>query len=169
MKMKKSLSKTEIKKLQSLIIEAMQTDPGVIFYHDAADIKLLKKYLVPVFANLGELIDSLSAPLALIFLFQESAQKSEFMARGVDGVCSVKEVNIGSKKIKACAIGVSVEALHRLDAESYIPFIFIHELTHDTVPNKMQHDNQFHEYLDYLLMIYNDAEGTGLKNDYFGL
>ena len=169
MKMKKLLSKTDIHNLQSLMVEAMKIDPGVIFYHNEADLKLLKKYLVPVFANLGELIDSLSAPLVLVFLFQESAQKSEYMAQGLDGVCTIKEASIDSRKIKVCAIGVSVEALHRPDAASYIPFVFIHELTHDTVQTRKQHDKHFHEYLDYLLMLYNDAEGTKLQNDYFGL
>ena len=169
MKMKKSLSKNDVQNLQALMIEAMKEDPGIIFHHSDTDLQLLKKYLVPVFAHFGKMIDSLPAPLVLIFLFQESAQESEFMSQGLDGVCTVKEAYIDKLKVKACAIGVSVEALHRPDAESYIPFVFLHELTHDTVSNNMQHDEHFHEYLDYLLMLYNDAQGTEIENDYCGL
>jgi len=65
------------------------------------------------------------------------------------------------------AIGISYQALSV--GRDYAVLVFLHELAHLFTDCIEDHTAAFHAYLDELLTEYNRANGTAIKNDYFGL
>lgn len=71
----------------------------------------------------------------------------------VDGIASVKD--------EFSIIGLAVEALHKLNSERYVPFLFMHELTH---LNHLKHGPEFNDALDQMIDRFNSETGLAVKN-----
>lgn len=133
---------------------------GVVF--DAGDqTNLLAEYLSgdPLPALLEQ---AKRRGLKLIYTY-DMQQQGEDRNRQ-DGE-TFKNVSVDGKRIWY-AIGLSLQAL--LAGREYTVLIFLHELTHVLLMTG-DHTPGFHRYLDYLLHEYNRANGTTIKNDYYGL
>ena len=54
-----------------------------------------------------------------------------------------------------------------------LTLVILHELAHIATGDYMRktalHGEEYQQYLDYLIMLYNSATGSSLQNDYFGL
>ena len=65
------------------------------------------------------------------------------------------------------AIGISTQALDL--GRDYTAFVALHEITHLLTDCIEDHTPAFHSYLDYVITLYNNANGTHIVNDYCGL
>ena len=158
--------------------ELARSPAPVICYDEEVKQKAIE-LLKPVFAFFQNVIENLDAPLVLIYFFRHSEQTSpDFVEQTgdciVDGMASVLHSVDGN--ITFSAIGLSVEAIFCDNAKNYVPFLFLHELTHIIASRakngKLLHGESFHRYLDYLIQTYNSSNGSlpdSLLNDYFGL
>ena len=100
--------------------------------------------------------------LKLIYTFVSEDQDESRQDR--DGECW-KNVTLDGKGTWY-SIGISTDALDR--GKEYTVLVFLHELCHIFVDGD-RHPPAFHRYLDYLLKLYNEANGTEIVNDYNGL
>lgn len=63
------------------------------------------------------------------------------------------------------AIGIGTKAFD--ESDDYLAFLILHEITHMLIGSG-EHNEEFHQYLDYLIMKFNEAYDTKLQNDYSG-
>lgn len=68
---------------------------------------------------------------------------------------------------RVASIGISIQALHA--GHDYAIMVFLHEMAHVLSSFPSAHGPEYHAYLDRLIERYNQAAGTEITNDYFGL
>jgi hypothetical protein len=143
------------------------------------DVKLLLDTLLPVMEMFQKELDSLSC----LFAYRMEEQQGECSNYGGvfvwDGIVTTTDIE-GCEGIvtmyNGCkvvlSIGISVEALK--EGVDYAVLTFLHELTHLKLflaygDEGSGHSEQFHNYLNMLLTIYNSKTGENVKNDYQGI
>lgn len=129
---------------------------GVVVYKNEEAKQRMTEYIAPVGAAFPELVKKLSA----VYVYQTAKQKGD--ARGTDGICWRDETSDAGTLF---AIGISTDTLDA--GPEYCAFVFLHELCH--VATCSDHTVAFHEELDRMIRIYNQATGAELENDYFDI
>lgn len=128
---------------------------GITICKDPAEIERLKSYIVPA----AELFPDLVNMLCAVYVYRMNEQSGD--AAGVDGILWK---NVTSDSGTVYAVGISTEAMDK--GADYTAFLFLHELAHITTDG--DHSRAFHDQLNELLMVYNEATGANLANDMFG-
>lgn len=150
----------------SAIAAKIMNDNGIHPYtKDPRKIDQLRKTIAKVIdAGLLEIIRN--SGLIRVFLYDDSKPQPDSM-NGADGVCFWAENPENSADIR-CVIGIGLSALER--GESYLIFLFFHELTHGQLRyGEHNHDSIFHNLLDHILLLYDTRTGEAIENDYVGL
>ena len=127
---------------------------GAVICDDPKEQQRLMEYIVPVAAVFPDLVKQVSATYA--YRMEEQRKK----AAGADGM-SWRDVT--GQKGTLYAIGVSVEAMD--SGMEYAQFVFMHELAH--VVTGEGHTTAFHDKLNEMIDIYNEATGANIVNDFF--
>lgn len=139
---------------------------GVVMCCEPAERKRAKEILLPVFQALSNAIRAL--PLCAVYLYRQSDQPSGL--RLPDGtpmqyVDGIDWLDATPDRGHLHAIGLSCETLN--EGAEYAQLIFLHELSH--IIYGKEHSVGFHRHLDMFIAQVNQATGTSIVNDYFGL
>lgn len=128
---------------------------------DAADLnaKLYECYN-RVTAVMPELVAM--GHVCCVYAYDQQEQPSNAPKRGCDGICNYATAN----GVTYTAIGLSRTTLYR--SCDYADFVLLHEFAHAINPEETR-KTEFHQYLDYLILEYNQKTGKNIKNDYIGL
>ena len=122
----------------------------------------LQEYLAPVLFVFSDHVQQVSA--WYLFRMSEQAYVTEFEDTATaDAIHWYMETKDKNEAIHA--IGVSVEALE--NGRKYAQLLILHELAHMITNNN--HTIRFHEVLSGLINQFNDATGSNIENDYFGI
>ena len=139
----------------SRIMRWIKTKGAVVFENEAAK-QNMAEYIAPV----GAVFPDLAKKLCCIYVYKTVEQKRD--ARDTDGICWRDETNdVGT----LFAIGISTDTLDA--GPEYTAFVFLHELCH--MVTNTDHTVAFHEELDRMIRVYNQATGAELENDYFDI
>ncbi len=109
------------------------------------------------------IVEILNSTLSLIYLYDQNEQIPEFTK--ADGCANISERQENGKRVSA--IGISIQAL--MQGSEYTTLIFLHEFAHILYKVEVEHGEEYHKHLDKLIERYNNATGSQIKNDYFGL
>lgn len=114
---------------------------------DAADLnaKLYECYNC-VTAVMPELVAM--GHVCCVYAYDRKEQPSNAPTRGCDGICNYAAAN----GVIHTAIGLSRTTLYR--SCDYADFVLLHEFAHAINPEKTR-NTEFHQYLDYLILEYN--------------
>lgn len=128
---------------------------------DAADLKAkLHECYNRVTAAMPELVTM--GHVCCVYAYDQQDQPSDAPTRGCDGICNYATAN----GVIHTAIGLSRAALYR--SCDYADFVLLHEFAHAINPEETR-KTEFHQYLDYLILEYNQKTGKNIKNDHIGL
>lgn len=104
------------------------------------------------------IIDENGKPfIKAFFIWSQKTSEGDF-AFPNDGICCGWGDHAG--------VGLGETALNSSDA--YLQFLIIHELAHTVDTHGPEHSESYEQFLDYMLLAYNEEYGTALKNDYAG-
>lgn len=150
---------TEITNGQSLVLDFIKTYSIIVA--DAADLnaKLLECYN-RIVGTLPELVTM--GHVCCVYAYDQKEQPLDAPTRGCDGICNYATAD----GVTYTAIGLSRAALYQ--SCDYADFVLLHEFAHAIDP-KQTIKTEFHQYLDYLILAYNQKTGKQIENDYIGL
>lgn len=131
---------------------------GAVICDDPAEKQRLAEYIAPVAALFPFFVEKLAAGVYTYYMTEQGTEE----LRECDGI--TWEFHATDTGEVGYMIGVSVEALDA--GEEYAAFLFMHELAHITTGG--EHPRAFHDQLNELLLIYNQATGANLVNDMIG-
>lgn len=135
---------------------------GIIFASDPAAKAQAREITAKVFLALPDVI--FSSILSLVYLYDMDRQPPAVSKS--DGYASVSERLPNGRKV--ASIGISTQALQ--SGPEYATLVFLHELTHVTIPAKLvegEHGGAFHFWLDQLIARFNKYHGSTIINDYY--
>lgn len=121
----------------------------------------LQEWAAMVWELLGSTVQKFSYPIAGLYLYDHRQCSGDFSE--AEGICS-NQAHTGTGE-KRAIIGLDIEPVRR--GGSYLAFLLLHEIAHAATA-AAGHDGHFHQYLNYLLYIFNQKYGTSLMNDYIG-
>ncbi len=136
-------------------------EQGIKLCLDPAEREIAKQ----TFSQISSIfwVDLMCSDLAAIYVYDMDTQPPEVSK--CDGYASVGKRQSDGRRV--ASIGISIQALHA--GANYAVMVFLHELTHVLSGFPSEHGPEYHAYLDRLIERYNQAAGTEITNDYFGL
>ena len=119
----------------------------------------VEKWAAMVWGLIGSAMQKFPYPVAGLYLYDHRQCSGDF---GIsEGICSCQR-NAGTGE-KRAIIGLDIEPVRR--GGEYLAILLLHEIAHAATA-EAGHDGNFHQYLDYLIYVFNAEFGTSLENDY---
>lgn len=144
------------------IVVRLLKQQGIVFHDSVTETALLRKLLDPVFETMADVLEQ--NRVAVVFLYRWADQPKNSVLQGCDGQCfahldTVTKTNLSS-------IGLEISTLHRDDATTFVPFLFLHEVAHANCGP--DHSDGYENYLNYILQVFEERTGIHLVNDLAG-
>lgn len=121
----------------------------------------LQEWAAKVWELLESTMQEFPCPVAGMYLYDHRQCSGDFSE--AEAICSNQE-HTGTG-VKRAIIGVDIEPVRR--GGEYLAFLLLHEIAHAATA-AATHDSHYHQYLNYLIYVFNAEYGTSLVNDYVG-
>lgn len=125
----------------------------------AEELGNVEKWAAMVWELLESTMQKFPYPVAGLYLYDHRQCSGDFSE--AEAFCSNQvHTETGEKR---SIIGLDIEPVRR--GGSYLAFLLLHEIAHAATA-AAGHDGHFHQYLDYMILSFNQKYGSSLENDY---
>ena len=119
----------------------------------------VEKWAAMVWELIGGTMQKFPHPVSGLYLYDHRQCSGDFFE--AEAICSNQvHTKTGEKR---SIIGLDIEPVRR--GGEYLAFLLLHEIAHAATA-AAGHGGHFHQYLDYMILTFNQKYGTSLENDY---